>query len=218
MPSYTSCDFLPHSYMSDEPKFRNGMNAIGFEPPAPAFLKNTFDFTGYCPPWSATDENTTAIDDSSWCDYDTTPPHDAEQQFMPLSVFAPPPPTPKNDDPGYPFLAGRLDDPFPVVPPPVEEPFEEPFEVKNFPKFQIFIEGPSTQATPSTVVQEPDQRSEPEVGHDEEPLQTRPSRKNSKTDSTLIGQPGRGNNPFGSKGTRTCGSCRKRKGKVFHLN
>jgi hypothetical protein len=210
--------------MADGARFRNGMTVVGFEASAPTFIKDTFDFPTYFSwPGSA---NTTAIDDGYYSSgYDTTPPQDQpEPQFIAPSAFAQPAPsafaqpprTSKTNEQTYRYFAGRLD-----ASSTVAEPADDQYEVdENFGEFQLLMERPNTQPTPSTVVQDMDQRSESEVDDDDddEPVKSRPSRKNSKKDSTPTGLPKGGNNPFGSKGTRTCGSCRKRKGKVLHRN
>jgi hypothetical protein len=205
--------------MADGTRFRNGMTAVEFEASVPTFIKDALDFHTLFPSWT----NTAAVDDGLYGGgYLTTSSQDQEPQFMATSVFAQPassvyaqPPSPPTTKPTYRYYAGQLD----ASPTVAELPSDEYDVEENLSEFQIPMEGLNTQRTPSTVVQEGDQRSESEVvDDDDEPLKPRPSRKNSKKDSTPAGQVKGGNNPFGSKGTRTCGSCRKRKGKVPHLN
>jgi hypothetical protein len=197
------------------------MNVMEFEASAPTtFIKDAFDFPTYFT-WPG-NANTTAVDDGYYSSgYDTTPSQEQETQTQFLSpsaftqsaspVYAQPP---KTDKQTYEYVAGQLD-----ASPTVAEPVEGQYDVEdNFGEFQIHMEGQNTQRTPSTVVQEMDQRSEPEVDDDDDkPLKSRHLRKNLK-DSTPPGEVKGGNNPYGSKGTKTCGSCRKRKGRVLHLN
>jgi hypothetical protein len=203
--------------MADEARFRNVMTVMDFETSAPAYMKDAFEFQTYFPQWPANVNTATGDDGYFSSGYDTTPSLDPDQYIAPActqssSLFAQPRPMIKADEPTYPYFAGEL-----VASPTVAEPVDEQYD-ENFAAFPIPMEGQNTQPTPSTTVQEQDQRSEPEVDDDDdEPLKSRPSRKNTKKESTPAGQAKGGNNPFGSKGTKTCGSCRKRKGKVRHL-
>jgi hypothetical protein len=91
--------------------------------------------------------------------------------------------------PSAPYHFGQFDVPYVYqVPDPIENQYKDE---EGFGKLQICVEPANTHPTPRTVVQEIDQRGKPSKG---------------------------GNNPFGSKGTRACASCRKRKGRVIHLN
>jgi hypothetical protein len=224
MPSYSACEFVPSSaYMADGEGFR--ISVVDFDSSAPPFVKDTFDFPTYIP-WPS-NTNTAAVEEGYYSSgYDTTPSADQEPRYIapsafenpPLTVFAQPPPSTKTNDPSYGYFAGRLD-----ASSTVAEQSEGHFDAEeNFGKFQILMEDANAQPTPSTVIQETDEKNEPDVGDDDdndddEPQKSRPSRKTSKKDSTPTGQGKGGNNPFGSKGTRTCASCRKRKGKVLHL-
>ena len=200
------------SYIDNELHFRPRMNAMEFEGINSVLdMKPTLDNYPY-PQWLG--GGTDVIDGYFEAPaYDTTPPQSmdsAASQFFPsgpLTAQPPPPPVQpsvNDDDSTYIFT--------------IELPREGYGTDDQFSKQQLYSMDISDlrppEATPSTVPQVDHDPSD-EIDHEEEVARPRPSRQNSKQMVTPGVTPQKGNNPFGSKGTRTCAQCRRRKGKVL---
>jgi len=227
--SQMSCDLFHPLYVDNESRFRS-MGALQFEDIDVAFkIKTTVGNYSYSQ-WQPTD-----VIDGQYrtMAYNTTPPQSVDStpsQFFPPAALtaqppSPPQPTINSDETNYFFLPSFDSD-------CTIQLTDENFEIDNqFVKHQVYgmdvntpivsqgdlpnlLPEPAPGATPSTMPQEVDRDTPNEVKLEQGVERPRRSSKTSKKSATPGVPPPKGNNPWGSKGTRTCAACRKRKGKV----
>lgn len=110
------------------------------------------------------------------------------------------------------FQAGQLDITPSVADIPDNEFGTDEYRFDTFDKsFADMMDSQGSSTSPETVVQQNDPYSVSEIettGGDSR-RDSRPKKSSRRSDGQL-----KGNNPYGSKGTRMCGICRMRKGKV----
>ena len=234
--SQMGCDLSNLPCIDDESFYRGRMNAMQFEDVNPLLNMKTVISQYSYPQWQPTGDADGMDGPYRTPAYHATPPQSMDsapsRYFVPPELTTQPPsppsqPTVNGDEATYYNLFGTLD-PDSTIPLPDE--IEEQFDKHQFygmdspapiilhsdlPHTNPHLRDPPREATPSTVSQVIDHDPPNEVDREEGVKRPRRSSKVSKKKATPGVPPPKGNNPFGSKGTRSCSSCRKRKGKVI---